>query len=446
MAKLPTKTGRRLSRSIGGLVHGWFGVVVGASALAGPPTFQVSKVANHGMPRDIVKQGARWNFGPGSLWTHQGWQYTAYWDDQRQVSVGRRELPNGVWSVVSLPGYERTERINRGKGGATSQGFGDGHEKVSLGISPDGVIHLAFDHHVSTLHYRSSVKGVANDPSAYSWNAKLFGPVRDNLGGGAIDRVTYPSFATDDKQFTLYLRLNGGSGNADSHLFDYADGRWITPNPADSKIIDKNWSGGDQTVNAYPHPLVIKNGRRHLTWCWRDTPDPKTCHDLCYAYSDDGGKTWCNNLGEVIGLRGERFITADSPSVAVWKIPPGSRFVNGGSMAVDDFGGVHVQMRGVTGRPAYFRRDPLTSKWSSSEIAKSGILLAGAGSPVYLVSDEGVWKVSAGIPVPLTRWSNRYFSDSKPVVDPFRFRDDGTISLIGQNGRMVTVIDFPAKR
>jgi hypothetical protein len=143
----------------------------------------ISEVANNGMPRNIVSPGAEWNFGPGALWTHRGWQYTAYWDEKRQVSVGRRELPDGAWSVVSLPGYERTKNVNRGKAGAKSQGFGDGHEKVSLGISPDGVIHLAFDHHVSTLHYRTTKSGVANDPSAHPWRAELFGPVRDNLGG-----------------------------------------------------------------------------------------------------------------------------------------------------------------------------------------------------------------------------------------------------------------------
>jgi hypothetical protein len=43
--------------------------------------YRVSTVSNNGMPKDVVKKGARWNFGPGSLWTHQGWQYAAYWDD-----------------------------------------------------------------------------------------------------------------------------------------------------------------------------------------------------------------------------------------------------------------------------------------------------------------------------------------------------------------------------
>ena len=132
-----------------------------AATLSAETLIRVSTVANNGMPKNIVPKGTAWNFGPGSLWTHRGWQYAAYWDDARQVSVARRQLPLGDWSVVSLPGYQRTATGNRGKGGPISQGFGDGHEKVSMGISPDGVIHLMFDHHLSTLRYRTSKLPVA---------------------------------------------------------------------------------------------------------------------------------------------------------------------------------------------------------------------------------------------------------------------------------------------
>ena len=176
------------------------------------PQLPVSIVGSNGMPKDIVPAGAKWNFGSGSLWTHKGWQYAAYWDDARQVSVARRQLPSGTWSVVSLPGYERTKTENRGKGGAVSRGFGDSHEKVSMGISPDGVIHLAFDHHVSPLRYRRSKMPVANDPSAHPWTTELFGPVQDNLGGGRLEGVTYPNFSVVDSGVVLYLRMGGGSG------------------------------------------------------------------------------------------------------------------------------------------------------------------------------------------------------------------------------------------
>lgn len=408
------------------------------------PPPRVSTVSNNGMPKDIVKPGHQWNFGPGSLWTHQGWQYAAYWDESKQVSVARRELPTGKWEVASLNGYRRSSSGNRGKGGKTSRGFGDGHEKVAMGIYPDGVIHLAFDHHVSTLHYRVSKAPVANDPADHEWNADLFSRGYDNLGGSRIDSVTYPAFTRDDDRLTLYLRLGGGSGSADSHYFDYARGRW-TADTTSRKLIDKNWSGGDRTVNAYPHGLVIRDGRRHLTWSWRDTPDATTSHDLCYAYSDDHGRTWKNNDGRRIGRIGQHFITSDSRDVAVVRIAPGTRYVNGGSMTVDQNGRVHVLMRGENGSPAYFTRDSKTKTWSRATATTSGHLVAGAEDWLYVVAPEGMWRTSASNFGPLEvvlRGNDKLFVDSKMGIDRTRVAHDGWVSVIGQQGRRVTVVDY----
>ena len=66
------------------------------------PRARISTVSTNGMPRNIVPAGSNWNFGPGALQTINGWQYAAYWDDACQVSVARRQLPDGAWSVVLL--------------------------------------------------------------------------------------------------------------------------------------------------------------------------------------------------------------------------------------------------------------------------------------------------------------------------------------------------------
>ncbi|WP_197231246.1 BNR repeat-containing protein [Novipirellula artificiosorum] len=409
------------------------------------PHVRVSTVATNGMPKDIVKRGSTWNFGPGSLWTHNGWQYAAYWDDQCQVSVARRQLPKGAWSVISLPGYKRTENIDRGKAGPKSQGFGDSHEKVAMGISADGVIHLAFDHHVSTLHYRRSKTSVATHPMLHPWTTDLFEPVKDHLGGPTIEAVTYPCFTRDGDRLLLYLRLNGGSGSADSHFFEYANGQWQINDFDASKLIDKHWSGGNGTVNAYPHGLIVRDGRRHLTWCWRDTPVASTCHDLCYAYSDDHGKTWLNNDGVLIGVLGKQFINADSPGVAVFRIPPGTRYQNGGSMTVDARGRVHVLMRGEDGQPAYFQRDPGTKQWTRGKTDVLGTLVAGDHDRLYVVADGNVLFAPAEDP---SKLSVRYtgneslFTDSKPSVDAMCGDLDRWISVIGQSGTTVSVADY----
>lgn len=412
---------------------------------AAEPSIRITTVANNGMPRNIVPRGADWNFGAGSLWTHKGWQYAAYWDDARQVSVARRELPAGKWDVISLPGYQRTKTENRGKGGRIAQGFGDGHEKVSMGISPDGIIHLSFDHHLSTLRYRTSKLPIADRPKSHAWSADLFGSVRDNLGGEQLTSVTYPSFYTDGTHFLLYMRLGGGSGRANSHLFNYQDGTWKINSEKESKIIDFKWSGGNGSVNAYPFGLKIVDGRCHLTWCWRDTPDPKTCHDLCYAYSDDFGETWKNNKGKLIGKRGQQFITADSPGVSVWPVPAGRKYINGGSMIVDEAGRIHVIVRGEDGKPAHFQRNPNTAKWRRDPAASRATLIASRKNRIFAFSDGDFYQFR---PADHSAWekvgsaSPSLFHNSKAGRDDHRFSHDGWISFIGQQGKKISVVDF----
>jgi hypothetical protein len=237
--------------------------------------------------------------------------------------------------------------------------------------------------------------------------------------------------------------LNGGSGNADSHFFEYKKGAWIINDPASGKFIDRRWSGGDKTLNAYPHGLVIKNGRRYVTWCWRDTPDPKTSHDLCFAYSDDQGKSWKNNEGEIIGMLGDRPITADSPGVAVIRIPPGMRYQNSGSLAVDDYGGIHVLCRDENGAPTLFRRNPESGAWSRHRTSGLGKLMAAKDDALFIVTDGRVQRVAATRfrnPETVATSDRAYTEDSKACMD--RMRNDGWISVIGQRGKTVTVVDY----
>ena len=267
--------------------------------------------------------------------------------------------------------------------------------------------------------------------------------MQDNLGGPKIVSVTYPSFTSDGIHFVLYLRLKGGSGAADSHFFEYQNGQWIINDEASSRFIAQRWSGGDKTVNAYLHGLVIHNGRRYLTWCWRDTPNPRTCHDLCFAYSDDQGRTWKNNDGERIGVLGKTPITADTPGVAAIAIPPGTRYQNGGSMVVDHNGRVHVLMQGEDGKPVHFQRDPVSGKWSRQGTTDLGKLVTGPGDALYIVGEQGLQRTVAsafGTLESVAAPERDYFRDSKIGMD--RMRDDGWISVIGQRKQEVTVVDY----
>lgn len=405
--------------------------------------YRISTVSLNGMPKNIVERGAKWNFGPGSLVTHKGWQYAAFWDADRHVTVARRQLPEGMWETASLTDYQRTASGDRGKVGPIARGFGSGHEKIAMGISSDGVVHLSFDQHGSTLRYRRSVEPIAETPQDHAWQPSLFGPTQNNLGGPKIVGVTYPSFCDDGKSFSLYIRHNGGSGSADSCLFEYQNGQWIVNDPAKAKFIDKNWSGGNRTVNAYPHAIAVQDGRRHLTWCWRGTPEPDSTQDLCYAYSDDHGNTWKNNDGEIIGIRGQKFITADSPGVTALGIPAGRKYVNGGDMTVDPTGRIQVVMRGADGTPRLFHRDPNSRQWRRHNISVSGELIASASDRLLIASNTGVLSLTGENRSKLKkRIDGPYglFKDSSKALD--RTRSDGWISIIGQNGKTVSVVDY----
>jgi hypothetical protein len=232
------------------------------------------------------------SFQQDGLVTHNGWQYAAfyaYFGSNRHVCVSRRQLPSGSWEKLVLTDYTQTAN--------------DGHNSVSMGICPnDGTIHLSFDHHDNPLHYRVSQTGVATNPAAVIWNADLFYGTRDYLEiGQSVSGLTYPRFwQTPDGDLQMYYR-NGASGEGDSFLVDYdgATGTWNNTRMVISRDgYHSGPCGTSTTRNAYlNYPFYGPDGILHWTWCWREHWS-STNHDICHAWSDDGGYTWYNTLGE----------------------------------------------------------------------------------------------------------------------------------------------------
>lgn len=268
-----------------------------------------------------------------ALVTYKGWQYTTYYDADRRLCVARRNLPSGSWQRIVFSDY-----IFRGD---------DNHNVPVIGICPkDGTIHLAFDHHRHPLHYRVSKANVAHDPLSIVWEASLFGPVVDSLvPGNRITDVTYPRFvmAYDD---TLYFFFRVGSstnGRTWMSRYDPSSGGWAAP----WQITD---SAGSYTIaskisssrNAYHNtPCIDHNGRIHMSWIWREKGNGQ--HDLCYMYSDDGGKTFRNHLGAVVA-NGQAHAGIHSPNIVVWPISLKRGLKNQQSMAVDSEGRPHIVM------------------------------------------------------------------------------------------------------
>jgi hypothetical protein len=278
----------------------------------------------------IVSYGGYLNgesFQQDAIVTHAGYQYAAFWNTSRHAVVARRQLPEGDWETVELTDYANTAD--------------DAHNTISLGVCPsDGTLHLAFDHHGNDLHYRRSVPETVTSPANTTWTASSFTTVTSALEGSTtVTEVTYPRFVTEPGGDKLLLAARiGGSGSGDELLWEY-DGSsqaWTSV----GRFID----GITDSVNAYLHGLAYTRGgsRLHVAWCWRETPEATTNHDLFYAYSDDHGRTWQSNAGDLLATTGSTFITRDSSSAMVWAIGQNRGLINQEHMVVDSEGRVHV--------------------------------------------------------------------------------------------------------
>jgi hypothetical protein len=263
--------------------------------------------------------------------THRGFQYCTYFHGSGRLSIARRKLPGGDWQRIHFDDY----RISHN----------DVHNVAVLGICPsDGTIHMAYDHHGHPLHYRVSKPEVATRPAEFPWQASLFGPTRDTLDGRAALRgVTYPMFfPAPEGGLHLFYRI-GGSGNGDWQLAEYDpdDARWAI---LGTVLARTGKFQGSSSRCAYPNGLSHDSrGRLHLTWCWRETPDLKTNHDLMYAYSEDRGRTWRNNSEQLIHRGGgDSPVDVESPGVTVFRIAYGWGMMNQLTQDVDGLGRVHV--------------------------------------------------------------------------------------------------------
>lgn len=286
----------------------------------------------------VVSYGGYLNgesFQQDGIITYNGYQYTAFWNTNRHVVFARRELPSGEWKKFEFVDYTNTAN--------------DAHNTISIGICPnDGTIHLSFDHHGDDLHYRRSVVGLANNPENYSWDTKSFGAVTSVLQNTKVTLVTYPRFITTPEGNLLFEYRYGTSGSGDQYLWEYSgtSQQWTS--------IGKYLDGISHSINAYAHGISYgKEGKRlYMTWCWRETPDAATNHDLCFIYSDDNGRTWKNNAGNEVAKSGSTFVTKYSEGIKVWNINQNRGLINQEHSTVDSMGRVHVMLSHMPDREA----------------------------------------------------------------------------------------------
>jgi len=236
-----------------------------------------------------------------SLLTHKNRQYIAYYNANRNMVVGQRNLKEDKFSLFILP------PTSRETSGGTSTVLGwDSHNFVTLGIDKEGYIHLSGNMHVHPLTYFKSSK--PDDISTLVQEMKMVG-TNEN-------RCTYPHFMKTREGDLLFHYRDGSSGNGNEIYNNYSEQTktW-------TRLLDTPLTDGQGLMNAYQtQPALRSDNWYHMYWVWRDTPDCSTNHDLSYMKSPDL-KNWFNAIGEPIKLP----VTIDDKTVIVDPIP-----VNGG--------------------------------------------------------------------------------------------------------------------
>jgi hypothetical protein len=238
-------------------------------------------------------------FRRNSLVTFKNTQYIAYYDEQKNVVLGKRDINSKDWEL----------KVTRYKGDAT-----DAHKSISIMVDGDGFLHMSWGMHGGPFNYCKSL----------SAGSLELGPITP-MTGFKEKSVTYPEFYRLANGNLLFLYRDGGSGNGSLMLNSYniQTKKWTN--------LQDGWINGENQRSPYWQMVIDNKGAIHISWVWRETGDVSTNHDMCYAKSEDGGITWKKSTGEMYKLP----ITAATAEYAL-KIPEKSDLINSTAIAVDE--------------------------------------------------------------------------------------------------------------
>lgn len=361
-----------------------------------------------------------------STMSHGDIQYTSFYDPDGNMMLAKRDHGSTNWEV----------RRTQYKGNVR-----DAHNSISIGVDGDGVLHVAWDHHDHPLRY---ARGVA--PGSLELTEKM------PMTGRNESKVSYPQFYRLPDGDLMFLYREGGSGRGDAMLNRYRveSGKW--------EAVQHPLVSGEGRRNPYLNTMAVDSqGGLHISWVWRESPDVASNHDLCFAYSRDGGATWVNSANESYELP----IVVDSAEVA-WEIPQGSELINQTSMATgpDNRPVIATYWRDRDSRVPQYRVVWFDGgEWKMSQVGERSepFSLSGGGTkripisrPQVAVGDDGAVHVvfrdderggvvSAAVSSdPLRRsWELLDLGDStvgawEPSFDAVRWAADGQMDLFVQ--------------
>ncbi len=191
------------------------------------------------------------------LVTAGGFQFVAFYDADRQMTVASRRLEETHWHFVRLP----------------SRVGWDSHNYLALAVDDEGLVHLSGNMHAVPLVYFRSRRPY--DIASLERATPMVGPNET--------RATYPEFFRGPSGELIFAYRDGYSGNGNQIYNAWDGGRH-----AWHRLLDQPLTDGEGQRNAYlTGPTRGPDGWWHLAWVWRETGDAATNHDLSYARSRD---------------------------------------------------------------------------------------------------------------------------------------------------------------
>jgi hypothetical protein len=227
--------------------------------------------------------------------SHNNWQFIAYYNKTRNMTVASRKVSEKKWNYKVLP---------------TKVGW-DSHNRISMTIDRDLCLHVTGNMHNDSMTYFKTEKPL--DISSFERIFPLVN-VDDELS------CTYPNFIkTKDKQVIYSYRI-GGSGNGVTITNAYNENTKSFKRLTDNPLFD-----GLGEMSAYASgPGLGPDGNYHVVWLWRNTPHCETNHSLSYARSSDLIH-WENMQGE----QSELPITPRTKLFIADPVPPKGGAING---------------------------------------------------------------------------------------------------------------------
>ena len=347
-----------LKQVVPGIVFGFSLIAGGSAQTYSTKSFPIAKGWAKNQINAVI-------FRRNSVISRGNIQYAAFYDAAGSVVLASRKLGTSKWVI----------RTTKYRGDLL-----DAHKSISITVDGAGYIHMVWNQHDSRLQY---CRGLT--PGSLDLSIPM--PMTNQQEA----RVTYPEFYNLPNGDLLFLYRDGSSGRGNLILnrYDLKTRKWVR--------LQDNLIDGENTRSAYWQAAIDSRGTIHISWVWRETPDVASNHDLCYARSVDGGRSWEKSAGQKYQLP----ITAESAEY-ILRIPQRSELINQTSMTADSRGRPYIATYWKPAGsevPQYHLIYHDGRQWKTSQITKRTLAfsLSGVGTkripisrPQVIVGDKAV--------------------------------------------------------